>query len=133
MGNFAKDKIADLESEIKAITADNVSLGDRLKAATEARDNALSELAELKHSSWAKTEELTAKINELQAQLTEAPVKLDAKVKDLVTEALISAGHQPVQSSGNSEESKKREEAKAPQNSYQAAANIVAKLGLARK
>lgn len=134
MGNFAKERISELETEVQAITDENIKLTDQIKNLTAERDKAVGDFNALKASSESQIEQLKAEIGKLKEAAESAESGLEDRVKSLVTDALASAGHTPVPTGEKSGAgANASQEAEKPQNGYQAASAIINKLGLARK
>lgn len=134
MGNFAKERISELETEVQAITDENIKLTDQIKNLTAERDKAVGDFNALKASSESQIDQLKAEIGKLKDSAESAESGLEDRVKSLVTDALASAGHTPVPANEKSGSgSSASEQTEKPRNGYEAASAIICKLGLARK
>jgi predicted RNase H-like nuclease (RuvC/YqgF family) len=133
MSNLAKQRITDLEAEIKTLTEANVAYEDQIRALTTERDQAVQKVADIEASKNQEIEDLKAKVASLSEQKESAETNLDEKIKSAVAQALTEAGHEPVSSGANSG-SGDEPKAKSPteMTRFEAAKSLASKLGLSR-
>lgn len=126
MGNFSREKIAELDAENKALVETITAKEDEvvaLKAQLAAAESAKAEAEKIASEKDAAAASAAEAVEQLNIRVAEQAADIDDKVKAAVVNALASLGHEPatpkVESPGAPEEKK------APATAFESAYGLV--------